>query len=140
MRNNSLIASLTGWRTEYTIEKGLKETIDWFYKPENLRNYKTNINPGTMTRKIKLINKLFSGDTDQSFPFVDLLKYEIIIYWSTEDDCFIAEAPELSGCMADGNDYQEALNNIQLIIDEWIETACSLGRSIPVPKGKLMYA
>lgn len=74
MRNNSLIASLTGWRTEYTIEKGLKETIDWFYKPENLRNYKTNINPGTMTRKIKLINKLFSGDTDQSFPFVDLLK------------------------------------------------------------------
>ena len=67
-------------------------------------------------------------------------KYEIIIYWSEQDQCFVAEVPELPGCMADGNNYQEALNNIQVIIDEWIETARSLGRSIPKPKGKLMYA
>ena len=67
-------------------------------------------------------------------------KYEIVIYWSQGDNCFIAEVPELPGCMADGNDYQEALNNIQIIIDEWIETARSLGRNIPKPKGKLMYA
>jgi len=67
-------------------------------------------------------------------------KYEIIIYWSEQDQYFIAEVPELPGCMADGNNYQEALNNIQVIIDEWIETARSLGRSIPKPKGKLMYA
>lgn len=62
------------------------------------------------------------------------------MYWSQKDNCFVAEVPELSGCMADGNDYQEALNNIQIIIDEWIETARSLGRSIPKPKGKLILA
>jgi predicted RNase H-like HicB family nuclease len=67
-------------------------------------------------------------------------KYEIIIYWSKEDSSFIAEVPELSGCMADGNSYMEALQNVQVIINEWIETAMSLGRTIPEPKGKLMYA
>jgi len=67
-------------------------------------------------------------------------KYEIIIYWSNENDCFIAEVPELAGCMADGNSYSEALANSQLIIEEWIETATSLGRNIPQPKGKLIYA
>ena len=68
------------------------------------------------------------------------LKYEIIIYWSKEDNSFIAEAPELPGCMADGKTYQEAISNIEVIIDEWIETAKELGRKIPEPKGKLMYA
>ncbi|HYV93336.1 MAG TPA: type II toxin-antitoxin system HicB family antitoxin [Chitinophagales bacterium] len=67
-------------------------------------------------------------------------KYEIIIYWSKEDNCFIAEVPELSGCMADGKTNTEALANVELVIGEWIETARSLGRNIPEPKGKLMYA
>ncbi|HWC53750.1 MAG TPA: type II toxin-antitoxin system HicB family antitoxin [Chitinophagaceae bacterium] len=67
-------------------------------------------------------------------------KYEIILYWSKEDESFIAEVPELSGCMADGKTYSEALEKVQIIIHEWIETAQSLGRPIPEPKGKLMYA
>jgi predicted RNase H-like HicB family nuclease len=67
-------------------------------------------------------------------------KYEIIIYWSKNDDAFIAEVPELPGCMADGETYIKALENAQLIIDEWIETAESIGRIIPEPKGRLMYA
>jgi predicted RNase H-like HicB family nuclease len=67
-------------------------------------------------------------------------KYEIILYWSKEDEFFIAEVPELAGCMADGKTYIEALENVQTIIKEWIETAQSLGRPIPEPKGKLMYA
>ncbi len=67
-------------------------------------------------------------------------KYEIIIYWSKEDDAYIAEVPELAGCAADGETYQEALSNVEVIIDEWIETAKLKGRKIPQPKGKLMYA
>ena len=67
-------------------------------------------------------------------------KYEIIIYWSNEDDSFIAEVPELAGCMADGKSYQEALANAEIIIDEWIETAKELGRHIPEPKGRLVFA
>lgn len=66
-------------------------------------------------------------------------KYEIIIYWSKEDDCFLAEVPELAGCIADGKSYAEALKNVQVVINEWIETAQSLGRQVPEPKGKLMY-
>lgn len=67
-------------------------------------------------------------------------KYEIIIYWSKEDDCFISEVPELAGCKSDGKSYIEALQNAEIIISEWIETAKLLGRNIPEPKGKLMYA
>ena len=67
-------------------------------------------------------------------------KYEIIIYWSQEDQAFIAEVPELPGCMADGKTYQEALANAETVIREWVETAKELGRSVPKPKGKLMYA
>ncbi len=67
-------------------------------------------------------------------------KYEIIIYWSEEDDAFLAEVPELSGCMADGASYIEAVENVKKIIDEWIETAQSLGREIPQPRGRLLYA
>jgi len=66
--------------------------------------------------------------------------YEMIIYWSKEDNCFIAEVPELSGCMADGGTYQEAVSNAEVIIQEWIETSTILGRKIPEPRGKLMYA
>lgn len=67
-------------------------------------------------------------------------KYEIIIFWSSEDDAYVAEVPELPGCMADGSTYQEALSNAEQIIDEWIETATKLGRPIPQPKGRLAYA
>lgn len=67
-------------------------------------------------------------------------KYEIIIYWSKDDERFIAEAPEVAGCMSDGATQAEALQNIQVIIEEWIETAKTLGRTIPEAKGKLMYA
>ncbi|MFW6414517.1 MAG: type II toxin-antitoxin system HicB family antitoxin [Verrucomicrobiota bacterium] len=68
------------------------------------------------------------------------LKYEIIIYWSKEDDAFVAEVPELPGCMADGKTYHEALSNAQEIIQEWIETAKELGRSVPETRGRLAYA
>jgi predicted RNase H-like HicB family nuclease len=67
-------------------------------------------------------------------------KYEIIMYWSKDDNAVIAEVPELPGCMADSSDYTDALQNVQVVINEWIETANSLGRPIPLPKGKLMYA
>ena len=67
-------------------------------------------------------------------------KYEMIIHWSEEDQLFIAEVPELPGCMADGHSYQEAVSNAVIMINEWIETAKDLGRTIPKPKGKLMYA
>ncbi len=69
-----------------------------------------------------------------------MYKYEIIFWWSEKDQAYIAEAPELPGCMSDGKTYEEALKNIQLIISEWIETANKIGREIPQPKGKLMYA
>ena len=64
-----------------------------------------------------------------------MFKYEIIIYWSREDEAFIAEVPELPGCAADGGTYQEALDNVQVTIREWIETATDLGREIPEPMG-----
>ncbi len=67
-------------------------------------------------------------------------KYEVIIYWSEEDEAFIAEVPELAGCMADGATYQEALANAEIIIQEWLETAREMGRAIPEPKGRLVFA
>jgi predicted RNase H-like HicB family nuclease len=68
------------------------------------------------------------------------LRYEIIIYWSAEDQAFIAEAPELPGCMADGNTHSEALSNLEVVMAEWIETAKEMGRAIPEPRGRLMSA
>jgi predicted RNase H-like HicB family nuclease len=67
-------------------------------------------------------------------------KYEIIIYWSNDDESFVAEVPELPGCMADGSTYQEALANTEIIIQEWLETAREIGRPIPEPKGRLVFA
>jgi predicted RNase H-like HicB family nuclease len=67
-------------------------------------------------------------------------KYEVIIYWSEEDQAFIAEVPELAGCLADGKTYQEALANAEVVIEEWLETARDLGRQIPEPKGRLVFA
>jgi len=69
-----------------------------------------------------------------------MCKYEIIIYWSKEDEIFIAEIPELPGCISDGKTYQEAISNAEIVIGEWIETAKELGRPIPEPKGRLMFA
>lgn len=67
-------------------------------------------------------------------------RYEVIIYWSEDDQSFIAEVPELPGCMADGPTHLVALQNVEVVIDEWIETAGSLGRAIPTPKGRLLFA
>ena len=69
-----------------------------------------------------------------------MTKYEIILYWSADDNAFIAEVPELPGCAADGSTRQEALANAEVVIAEWIETARELGRTIPEPKGRLLFA
>ncbi len=68
------------------------------------------------------------------------MKYEIILYWSEDDSAYIAEVPELAGCMADGSTAGEALHNVEMIAKEWIETAHELGRPVPIPKGRLKYA
>ena len=67
-------------------------------------------------------------------------KYEMIVYWSEDDESFVVDVPELPGCMADGKTYQDAASNAKIIIQEWIDTANELGRIIPEPKGRLMYA
>lgn len=69
-----------------------------------------------------------------------LIKYELIIYWSEEDQAFVVDVPELPGCMADGETYEQAVANARQVIEEWMETARELGRPIPEPKGRLMYA
>jgi predicted RNase H-like HicB family nuclease len=69
-----------------------------------------------------------------------MIRYEVIIYWSNEDRAFIAEVPELLGCAADGATYQEALTSVETVIQEWIETAKELGRPVPEPKGRLVFA
>jgi len=69
-----------------------------------------------------------------------MYKYELIVWWSEKDKSYIVEVPELPGCMSDGETYEKALKNIKVIISEWVETAKELGREIPEPKGKLMYA
>jgi len=68
------------------------------------------------------------------------IRYEVIIFWSKDDQAFIAEVPELPGCAADGRTYVEALKNVEVVINEWIETAREEGRAIPEPKGRLMFA
>jgi predicted RNase H-like HicB family nuclease len=69
-----------------------------------------------------------------------MTKYEIILYWSADDEAFIAEVPELPGCAADGNTRVEALENVETVIQEWIEIARALGRPIPEPRGRLLFA
>jgi predicted RNase H-like HicB family nuclease len=68
------------------------------------------------------------------------IRYEIILYWSKQDEVFLAQVPELPGCAADGASYQEAVANVEVVIREWIETARELGRPIPEPRGRLLYA
>jgi len=67
-------------------------------------------------------------------------RYEIILYWSREDEAYVAEVPELPGCAGDGPTYADALANVEVVIDEWIATAVELGRDIPQPRGRLMFA
>ena len=68
------------------------------------------------------------------------IKYEMVVYWSEDDDAYIVEVPELPGCMADGRTYEEAIKNTLTVIKEWIETARELRRDIPRPRGRLLYA
>jgi predicted RNase H-like HicB family nuclease len=68
------------------------------------------------------------------------MRYEMILYWSQVDEAFIAEVPELPGCAADGPTYQQAVANAEVVIQEWIDTARQLGRSIPEPRGRLIFA
>lgn len=67
-------------------------------------------------------------------------KYELIIFWSDDDQAFVVEVPELPGCMADGDTYAEAVANAELVISEWIQTATEMGRPIPVARGRLRFA
>ena len=69
-----------------------------------------------------------------------MIRYEMIVYWSEEDNAYLVEVPELPGCMADGQTYQEAITNAEAVIQEWLQTAQELGRSTPVPRGRLVYA
>jgi predicted RNase H-like HicB family nuclease len=69
-----------------------------------------------------------------------VIRYQLIIYWSKEDESFVVEVPELPGCTADGRSYREALENVEKVIEEWIETARELGRAIPEPRGRLLFA
>jgi predicted RNase H-like HicB family nuclease len=68
------------------------------------------------------------------------LSYRVVVSWSDNDQAFIAAVPELPGCMADGASHHEALTNVENIIREWIETARELGRPIPQPRGRLVFA
>jgi predicted RNase H-like HicB family nuclease len=68
------------------------------------------------------------------------IKYEMVVFWSDEDGAYVVEVPELPGCMADGNSYEDAIDNTLLVIREWMETAKEIGREIPKPKGRLIYA
>jgi predicted RNase H-like HicB family nuclease/predicted RNA binding protein YcfA (HicA-like mRNA interferase family) len=95
----------------------------------------------------KLVCKTLSGETSaqdsdsiSTGRWERMTKYEIILYWSTEDEAFIAEVPELGGCAADGSTRQEALASVEVVIARWLETARELGRSIPEPKGRLLFA
>ncbi len=87
-----------------------------------------------MTQSRKLIDRILSGEP------IRMIKYEVIIYWSEDDQAFIAEVPELPGCMADGPTYQDALASAEMVIQEWLDTAREMGRPIPKPKGRLIYA
>jgi len=105
-----------------------------------------------MSYQKKIMLKVLSGGHDRSMKFHEIQKLlymlgfqcrirgDHFIYWSEADQCFIVEVPELPGCMADGMTPAEALENVEVVISEWIETALALGREIPVPKGKLMFA
>ncbi len=67
-------------------------------------------------------------------------KYELVMWWSEDDNAYLIEVPELPGCMADGGTYEEALANVQVVIQEWVEMAKSLGREVPQPRGRLLFA
>ena len=70
----------------------------------------------------------------------DDIKYEMVVYWSEDDEAYIVEVPELPGCVADGRTYEEAIRNALIVVKEWIETARELGREVPKSRGRLIYA
>jgi predicted RNase H-like HicB family nuclease/predicted RNA binding protein YcfA (HicA-like mRNA interferase family) len=108
---------------------GITEILNLQPKKHQAKAYQVK-----QVRKVILQYKL-AGEKMQS-----RYRYEIIIYWSEEDEAYIAEVPELSGCAADGPTYQEALAQAEIVISEWIETAKELGRQIPEPRGRLLFA
>jgi len=81
-----------------------------------------------------------SAKVDWSNAMAVEFRYGIILYWSMVDQAFVVEVPELPGCAADGATYREALENAEVVMREWIETARDLGRPIPEPRGRLMFA
>lgn len=81
-----------------------------------------------------------STETPTPAEHTDALRYETIIYWSDDDHSFIAEIPELPGCAADGPTPAAALAAVQVVAQEWIETARELGRDVPQPRGRLLFA
>ena len=90
-----------------------------------------------MSRHERLVHTMLRGRSDANIHFKDLratMRYEIILYWSNEDQLFVAEAPELPGCMADGDDQETALRNIKDAMQFWIDRARELGRTGPEPK------
>lgn len=72
--------------------------------------------------------------------YIKTYKYERIIYWSSDDGAFIVEVPELPGCMAEGSTVEEAIQNSETIIKEWIEVTLERGLEVPEPKGRLIFA
>jgi len=98
------------------------------------------LNNHTVVWYVRSLPKFATQSSNANWQLKQMIKYEIIIYWSDEDQAFIAEVPELPGCAADGATYQEALANVELVIQEWIETAKELGCLIPQPKGRLVFA
>jgi predicted RNase H-like HicB family nuclease/predicted RNA binding protein YcfA (HicA-like mRNA interferase family) len=97
-----------------------------------------NLVPGSanrIRRSRSAMLRLTSACREKPMP-----KYEIIFYWSQADEALVAEVPELPGCTADGKTYKEALASVEVVIQEWMETAKELGRPIPAPRGRLAFA
>src|SRR5579884_1199581 len=100
--------------------------------------WRENLNPRSLRRRKNPMKK--EARRQRGKKMVSNIKYELILYWSKQDQAFIAEVPELPGCVADGATYQEAVANVEVVIQEWIETAQELGRPIPEPRGRLLFA
>jgi len=114
--------------------------VAWDIISEAWSDFRDASGPRSLERTFREVGTQIFAETFEIPKTRKNTKYEIIIYWSEADQAFIAEVPELAGCMADGKTYQEALVNVERIIQEWIETARELGRSVPKPRGRLAYA
>jgi predicted RNase H-like HicB family nuclease len=101
--------------------------------------FKVTCNRAARSRNLTKSNKSATSSSNTNSTSTDM-RYELIIYWSKTDESFIVEVPELPGCMADGATYEAAVANARVVVQDWIDTAKSLGRTIPEPRGKLAYA